>query len=286
MEKIKTLTAIGENDLNNKLKENPKYEIVTGDILYKEGILEFLETKSNLDLIILKENLPGEISIEELKTKVRKINKEIKIEIIKDQNEYLLKIKPDIEIEVPKEDINKIINKPKIIGIVGSSGIGKSSIARVIEESNKEKKVKIIDIEEEKEKEKEKIEEQILKEKEGIDIIIIDGLERIKNISNFNFKLLDEILIVSGANLIEIKKSIKAYTKINLINRKNKIKVLFNKVSRASIEDSLLRGVFKNVKVVGKIKYNDLFDYAANTDDYEEILKEEDIKEFLKNFKI
>ena len=286
MEKIKTLTAIGENDLNNKLKENPKYEIVTGDILYKEGILEFLETKSNLDLIVLKENLPGEISIEELKTKVRKINKEIKIEIIKDQNEYLLKIKPDIEIEVPKEDINKIINKPKIIGIVGSSGIGKSSIARVIEESNKEKKVKIIDIEEEKEKEKEKIEEQILKEKEGIDIIIIDGLERIKNISNFNFKLLDEILIVSGANLIEIKKSIKAYTKINLINRKNKIKVLFNKVSRASIEDSLLRGVFKNVKVVGKIKYNDLFDYAANTDDYEEILKEEDIKEFLKNFKI
>ena len=286
MERIKTLTAIGENDLNNKLKENPKYEIVTGDILYKEGILEFLEIKSNVDLIVLKENLPGEISIEELKTKVRKINKEIKIEIIKDQNEYLLKIKPDIEIEVPKEDINKIINKPKIIGIVGSSGIGKSSIARVIEERNREKKVKIIDIEEEKWKEKEKIEEQILKEKEGIDIIIIDGLERIKNISNFNFKLLDEILIVSGANLIEIKKSIKAYTKINLINRKNKIKVLFNKVSRASIEDSLLRGIFKNVKVVGKIKYNDLFDYAANTDDYEEILKEEDIKEFLKNFKI
>ena len=286
MEKIKTLTAIGENDLNNKLKESPKYEIVTGDILYKEGILEFLETKSNLDLIILKENLPGEISIEELKTKVRKINKEIKIEIIKDQNEYLLKIKPDIEIEVPKEDINKIINKPKTIGIVGSSGIGKSSIARVIEESNKEKKVKIIDIEEEKEKEKEKIEEQILKEKVGIDIIIIDGLERIKNISNFNFKLLDEILIVSGANLIEIKKSIKAYTKINFMKRKNKIKVLFNKVSRASIEDSLLRGVFKNVKVVGKIKYNDLFDYAANTDDYEELLKEDDVKEFIKNFKI
>ena len=286
MGKIRTLAAVGEKDLSKTLEENPRYEIIKGDILYKEGILEFLETKKDVDLIIINKNLPGEISIEDLKSRVKKINKEIRIEIVQNLEEYMLKIKPEIEIELPEDELKTLVCNSKVIGIFGAPGIGKSTIAKVLEVYNKNKKVKIIELELEEEYSLEKIEEEIVKEKLGNDIILIDGLEKIKNISNFNFKLLNEILIISGANLVEIKKSINLYTKANLMKRKQKLKVLFNKVSRASIEDSILRGAFNNVKIVGKIKYNDLFDYTSNIEEYEALLEEEDVKEFLKNLKI
>ena len=55
MKKIKrVITAIGNPEINEKLK-NENIDIVCGDILYKEGILEFLEINNKIDYIIIKE---------------------------------------------------------------------------------------------------------------------------------------------------------------------------------------------------------------------------------------
>ena len=66
MVKIKNvITAIGNPMLNNELK-NEEINILCGDILYKEGIIEYLEKNINADFIVLNDELPGSIDTEEL----------------------------------------------------------------------------------------------------------------------------------------------------------------------------------------------------------------------------
>ena len=77
--KINTIiTAIGNKSLNDKLIKE-KYNIVCTDIQYKEGILEFLEANSKVDYIILNEDLDGNITLEELVSEIKKINKNSRI---------------------------------------------------------------------------------------------------------------------------------------------------------------------------------------------------------------
>lgn len=61
----KIITAIGNQNLNQSLRKESTFEILTQDIPYKEGILEFLEQK-DADFLILSELLPGEIELKEL----------------------------------------------------------------------------------------------------------------------------------------------------------------------------------------------------------------------------
>ena len=75
----KILTAINNSALNEKLKKENIAEIIGRDIQYKEGIIEILEKNKNIDLIIISENLPGEITIENLIKNINKINEKIKI---------------------------------------------------------------------------------------------------------------------------------------------------------------------------------------------------------------
>ena len=75
----KIITAIGNENLNIKLKEEKSFEIMADDIQYKEGILEFLEKEKNIDFLILSELLPGEIKIKELIERIKIINYSIQI---------------------------------------------------------------------------------------------------------------------------------------------------------------------------------------------------------------
>ena len=72
------MTAIGDQNLNHKLKQENTFEIVVEDISYKEGIIEVLE-KKQIDFLILSELLPGEIGIKELIEKIREISSSIQI---------------------------------------------------------------------------------------------------------------------------------------------------------------------------------------------------------------
>ena len=75
----KIITAICNPNLNEELKKQKNIEIVCKDIQYREAILEILEKNKDIDYIIISENIPGEINIEDLITKIKNINKKIKI---------------------------------------------------------------------------------------------------------------------------------------------------------------------------------------------------------------
>ena len=51
----KIITAIGNSMLNDKLKEMNKFEIVSRDIQYKEGILEILNERKDIDILIISD---------------------------------------------------------------------------------------------------------------------------------------------------------------------------------------------------------------------------------------
>ena len=92
------ITAINNSKIIGELKYNKKINIISNDIQYKEGILELLEKNKNINYIIFNENLNGQIKIEELINKIKKINNKIKIIIILDKKdlikeEYLIKNK-------------------------------------------------------------------------------------------------------------------------------------------------------------------------------------------------
>ena len=94
---MKIITAIGNPAINEELKKNEKFNVISKDIFYKEGILEFLEQNKNIDIIIINEELDGKIDLKDLIIRINKINIKIKIIIIyRNKNKYL------------KEDINGI----------------------------------------------------------------------------------------------------------------------------------------------------------------------------------
>ena len=69
----KIITAIGNEILNKKLKKENDFEVIIEDIQYKEGIIEVLEEKKEINLIIINYDLPGKIEIEELIKKIKTI---------------------------------------------------------------------------------------------------------------------------------------------------------------------------------------------------------------------
>ena len=339
---MKVLTAINDSELIKNLKDNG-FDTCPYNIQYKEGILEYIELNSFVDYIVLDFNLPGDIDIKDLISKVLKQNPLIKIIVVNqlnikevykcfdkyDRNDLLDFLIIDCDIR----DYYKYKNKGKIITILGASGVGKSvfsiNLANCL---NCEKKV-IIDFDVlnnslhyllgvdnysakvqakikknllnksyvyEKEQDyivnskdftmktiynvdlisgvnlvfdtqsqvtPENIGKIILKLKNYYDIIIIDTSSQCFLEYNKEFmKLSDELIFLSGASLYEVQKAkilLKKYTEDYKID-KNKIYIVFNKCTKRSIDESILRELFKEYKVLGKIKLRDYYDYIIN----------------------
>lgn len=117
----KVLTAIGNPELNNKLRENNIAEVIEKDIPYQEAVIEILE-KNKIDFLILKSNLPGELNLEKLIKNIKKINEKIKIiyllnenekseKILKEKNIKIIYLNNKINTENLINEINKIINE-------------------------------------------------------------------------------------------------------------------------------------------------------------------------------
>lgn len=86
----KIVTAIGNPNLNKKLKLEEGFTVVAEDIQYKEGILEILEKEEDIDFLILSSILPGNIEIKKLIEKIKEINSEINIILfLENKNEEL-----------------------------------------------------------------------------------------------------------------------------------------------------------------------------------------------------
>ncbi len=124
------------------------------------------------------------------------------------------------------------------------------------------------------------------------DLIIIDTssetfLDYTREIINCSNKS----IFISGVNLLEIRKSerlLDIYTKDWNIE-KNKINIVFNKVTKNSIDESLLKEIFNEYSILGKIRLSDYYDWVVNKNmsDKEKLQKEIDkIKEQIEKEKI
>ena len=112
---IKIITAVNNPNLNEELKKEKDVEILFKDIQYKEGIIEILENKKiEVNYIIIDENLPGEIQLNNLIEKILEKNKKIKIIItIKKENKNKINLdnKKIIKIYYEKNiNLNKLKN--------------------------------------------------------------------------------------------------------------------------------------------------------------------------------
>ena len=110
---IKIITALGNPSLNNELKKYEEFNVIGNDIMYFDGVLEFLELNSEIDYLILGEiidinNLNGFID------KVINNNRKIKIIVVinkknKKIEDILLK-KGILDIFYDDIEISEIVN--------------------------------------------------------------------------------------------------------------------------------------------------------------------------------
>lgn len=121
----KAITAIENKKLLKNIKKNNNIKFIYKNIQYREAIIEILKKEKDIGIIFISEDIPGEISIEELINEIKLINK--KIEIIfflnkknKNKEEKLKKIKVNKNIsfyfnvvQIPKK--TKLINKKDIV---------------------------------------------------------------------------------------------------------------------------------------------------------------------------
>ena len=301
VKKIKVLTAIGNENLNNILKEQDEFEILENDIFYKEGILEFLEKNNDVDILILYENLAGEINIINLINKIKIINNEINIFfILENKNDELEKI-------LKKENIKNIfyineINVNDFIDKIKNAKINNNE--KLIEEINLLKN--IIN----------KKDEELIKYKnsnfENKKLVVLIGEENVgkttilNNLKSiywrkdiFEFKEMNmndyleiknetyKIIFVLERKIDKIKFSKKIINKLIFKNKisPEKINIIFNKIDNYSINKNISKSILKNINIIGNIKLNKYPDYLINEKNNYKKENKELIKYFLKIIK-
>lgn len=151
----KIITAIGNEILNNRLRNIDDIEIKERDIFYREGILEFLEKDSDIDIIIVSEQLLGE----DLELYLEKINNyEIQIYLIENKKHYmdefdnykdirLFGFEDEIIDDFENKDYsskNSMLysqNTKRVISVLGNYGVGKtvfcSLLGKVLSKNSK-----------------------------------------------------------------------------------------------------------------------------------------------------
>lgn len=131
----------------------------------------------------------------------------------------------------------------------------------------------------------EKIEFILEELKQYYDVIIIDTssecfFDYTKNILNNS----DNILFLLEANLLEIKKAnnlLKIYTEEwNL--KKEKINIIINKYNENAVDDKIIKNIFSEYKILGKIKFNKKYNILINKNYEEDIFTKNIKKEYEK----
>ena len=115
----KIITAINNPKLNEELKKEEFIEIIGKDIQYREAIIEIIEKNKDIDIIIINDNLPGEIENTKIIKQIKEINEKIKII-------YILE-KENIEKE-------KILKKENITDIYYNNKINLEDLINIIKE--------------------------------------------------------------------------------------------------------------------------------------------------------
>ena len=286
---MKILTAIGNQDLNNKLKKEKEFTILENDISYREGILEYLEKNKKIDIIILYEKLQGEINLIDLIKNIKKINYEINIFfILENKNaelENLLKIENIKNIFYnDKININEFMDELKNIKINNNEKLEeeikilKNIISKKDEELLKYKNNNLKKIEEYPSTKKIVF---IGEENVGKSLILNNLMAVIKDKNEFEFQEINinnffeiekfnknifKFIFVFEINFEKIKINKKIINKLILIHNINpqKINIIFNKINKYSINKKIAKNIFKEFKIIGNIKLNNYGDFLLN----------------------
>ena len=229
----KIITAIGNEILNKKLKKENDFEVIIEDIQYKEGIIEYLEKKSNIDFVIISELLPGNIELKELIEKIKNINSNIEIILF---------------LENKNTELENYLYAKGIYNIFYNNQIEIEEIIKIINNKNIEINNELKEI------------KQMLLEKQKNKInnkkIILNKLINIFN-KKQKYDLKEEkIISVTGTN--GVGKSIFTVNLANsLSNNKNKILIIDFDILNNSLHTIL--GIKKySQKIRNKIKNNNL----------------------------
>ena len=118
----KIITAINNPKLNEELKKENKFEIICKDIQYKEAILEIIEKIKDVDIIIINEQIPGQINLEDLILKIKEINSKIKLIIILEKENLEIE-KMLIKNKIKDIYYNNKINLKELIEIINKKEI-------------------------------------------------------------------------------------------------------------------------------------------------------------------
>ena len=305
VEFIEFIKKIQKNNSNLKIiiileKENKKKinELNLIGINYilihnKTSIEETVEIIKNINI---EKNIEKEI--EEIKKLIIENKKENKI---KEKKEKIIKkFKEKIHKKTKKEENKKV----KIISVSGTTGVGKSIITACLAKELKKQKYKTIILDFDflndnirtlfgKKKNNKKIKlgkkldlicgtsflieenkinlfdlNNLLEEiKKQYEFIIIDtSCECFLNYNQFVLEKSDEILFLTEANLLDIKKSIrilKIFKDIWKI-KKEKIKIIFNKYNKNSVDEKILKNIFYDYEILGKLYFNNKYNLLIN----------------------
>jgi len=99
---LNVITAIGNPILNERLKNVKDVNIIGKDIQYQEGILEILDSREDIDVVILSDILPDEYGFYNLINQIKRIKEEIEIIV------FLEEKNSDIENFLNSKNIYKI----------------------------------------------------------------------------------------------------------------------------------------------------------------------------------
>lgn len=325
--------------------KNENLNVVSSDIQYKEGIIEYLNTNPDIDYIFINPYIPGKMQLGELIILINKFNNRTKIILVGNSNyeskciiHKMSKFNIDEVKSILKDDniflkkqlpINTLFDNQvkrrdgKIITILGTNGIGKSIFSIIFSKNLKGKKILIIDfdvfnnslhtllgVKEYSKKVKNNLNIKIDLDNFNIKDFIISSKSNISLVSGINLlindqnkvnpgimkdlinkikseydfiiidtssecfldytkemiRISDQSIFISGANILELKKTkrlLDIYKNEWNIERE-KINIVFNKYTSNSVSDEVLRNLFKNYNILGKIKLSDYYDLAVN----------------------
>ena len=102
------------------------------------------------------------------------------------------------------------------------------------------------------------------KEFKEYDYIFIDTSQLEKNNLEKIKKITDNYFLILEPNLIGINNSKKIIEEILNKNNKNKIKIIINKNNYFSVNEKIIKYIFNNFKLIGKINQNNKYNFLIN----------------------
>ncbi len=274
---------------DNKLSEfiiskGIKYIFYNNKITFDEIILKINEIENKnkinnkiekLEKIILKENKKKIINNEKIKNKILKIKEKINKQKNRINNKKIISIigAPKVGKTIFILILSLIIKNKKIL--ILNCNIEKNDIPILIgkKKSKNEKIIKwknnidvmIVSKEIKKESFYEELDEKISKEMSKYDYIFFD-IENIEENEEF-IKKSNEIILLVEANLLGIKDAKDILVKLMKVtnNRKDNIKIVYNKYEITSIKEEILDVMFSDFKIIGKIQYDKNYNFFINT---------------------